>query len=703
MVHIKEISVQGLGPLQENSFSLGKLNLFYGKNETGKTLLVEFILQSLFRHATCWQLRDLPGQGKITLSGFGDIPAVFPAPDGRKLEDFWEEEERGLPLNFSRLLVVKGGELALDQFAPGGVNKEFLKNTLTRQHILDEIRERIQTTIQKASVEKQTIQGDHRGAIKERAALISKRQRLTKLLNDLNQSYSQGPLTSLEADLEALKKEFTQQQQAKRHLAYQLRQDLAKRKINQSALPGETLDKIQSQLRNHQQFSDQIHRLENKISSLEESSRYYLWIEESIHLWEEKQLSSLMPPNSVLQAAGLLFFFLGLILFFAGIVFKSQGLTWAAFLGLLTSLGLAWLTSRKMQTWAENRGKTEEQEAIADTFQELFNYPLRGLADLKLEAKKLQARHIKKETLLESLQEYQKRKQESAAEISQCFQEISPDPVSQQDWTTQYQSLLQKSEKEDQEIRQVETRLAELGISKEEQLPSPPGAVYNPDRLYLLESQIKKKEELLLEAENQLRVLKSRAARELGADLTTPWTDLFSGLIEMNAHLDEEYRRLTAHVLAGIGISRVLDEIQLEEDQRIHRHLQSKQVSSLVFQLTGRYKQVFLQDDQLIMSDPYQDYPLRQLSTGAQEQIQLALRVGVASQLTQGKPMFLILDDAFQHSDWDRREELVRQASALSKLGWQVIYLSMDDHIRDLFCEQGENVDPDYFRYFPLD
>jgi uncharacterized protein YhaN len=52
--------------------------------------------------------------------------------------------------------------------------------------------------------------------------------------------------------------------------------------------------------------------------------------------------------------------------------------------------------------------------------------------------------------------------------------------------------------------------------------------------------------------------------------------------------------------------------------------------------------------------------------------------------------MFLILDDAFQHSDWKRRERLVNKLFDLSKQGWQIIYFTMDDHIRQLFEEKAK-------------
>jgi type I restriction enzyme M protein len=48
-----------------------------------------------------------------------------------------------------------------------------------------------------------------------------------------------------------------------------------------------------------------------------------------------------------------------------------------------------------------------------------------------------------------------------------------------------------------------------------------------------------------------------------------------------------------------------------------------------------------------------------------------------------------IMDDAFQHSDWLHRPNLIDQIVQLVKSGWQVFYFTMDDHIRDLFLNSG--------------
>jgi len=117
----------------------------------------------------------------------------------------------------------------------------------------------------------------------------------------------------------------------------------------------------------------------------------------------------------------------------------------------------------------------------------------------------------------------------------------------------------------------------------------------------------------------------------------------------------------------------------------------------VLYETTQRYQSVDLQNDSLVVRSETVDYDLSELSTGAREQVLLALRMGFASRLAGGQPLFMLLDDAFQHSDWQRRMRLVEQVLTMVQAGWQVTYLTMDDHLRDLFDAAAKKaLDGDY-------
>jgi AAA15 family ATPase/GTPase len=99
-IRIERIRINRDGPLKRD-FELkpGDLNLIYGRNETGKTYVVESIINLLFetgrRSVIDWKLRKWNLAGRIVLSGLNDDPVTF-TKTSKKLEDYWKEES-GLP------------------------------------------------------------------------------------------------------------------------------------------------------------------------------------------------------------------------------------------------------------------------------------------------------------------------------------------------------------------------------------------------------------------------------------------------------------------------------------------------------------------------------------------------------------------------------------------------------------------------------
>ena len=128
-----------------------------------------------------------------------------------------------------------------------------------------------------------------------------------------------------------------------------------------------------------------------------------------------------------------------------------------------------------------------------------------------------------------------------------------------------------------------------------------------------------------------------------------------------------------------------MGDLRKIEEKRIEEGLFSSAISQALMATTSHYDRVEKENGELFVADAYGRYRVSDLSTGAREQVLLGLRIGFAARILAGTPLFLILDDAFQHSDWERRKRLVEQLFTLSREGWQIIYFTMDDHIRMLF------------------
>ena len=160
--------------------------------------------------------------------------------------------------------------------------------------------------------------------------------------------------------------------------------------------------------------------------------------------------------------------------------------------------------------------------------------------------------------------------------------------------------------------------------------------------------------------------------------------------------MQEELKKVTAKIIAGITVHKVISKLREEEDEKIQEGLESETVLAPLKDLTQRYNRLKLDDDKLVIFDEYNNFDLKDISTGAIEQVMLALRIGFSSKLLKKDTIFLILDDGFQHCDWPKRKILVRKLSDIAKKGWQIIYLTMDDNIKELFDEAGKEFKEDY-------
>ncbi|MCJ7812679.1 hypothetical protein MUP95_05080, partial [bacterium] len=222
-VRIQEIHVKNLGPLKTFSMELGLYNLVYGKNERGKTYLVEFLVKSLFRNPRQWKLREIKGSGKVIVQGLnGDLVEFGPLGSLKKMEDFWEKSSVGLPVDFSKLLVVKGAEVDLDA-VDGGVDKTILKHYLSSQKILDQIDGKIkESTIKKARIVNGLISGDDKGEIQTRSKLKIRLNSLNGLFAQISKEYSGGQGKMLRDEIEQIEIQIEKMEKAKAYKAFQL-------------------------------------------------------------------------------------------------------------------------------------------------------------------------------------------------------------------------------------------------------------------------------------------------------------------------------------------------------------------------------------------------------------------------------------------------------------------------------------------------
>ena len=701
-IQIKSIHINKLGPLESFKFDLGMLNLIYGHNETGKTFLVEFLLQSIFSHSKKWNLRDTSCEGSVLIQGIHPETISFSPISKRKIEDYWKEADIGLPHNMARLLVVKGGELALSADTPGGVNRAVLKTALTSQALIDQILGTIPVTIQKASLENLKIKGKNQGQIKEHNQLFSELQDNKRLLDQIETKYSQGPARQIELQCAEIEESLTKQNIAKRHLSFCLGENQKEVNAKRKALDVSSLDNLRDHIRDHSTLYNKIESLNKTISESQEGSKQYAWLESAIDVWEDNSLDDKGKPSWIIGLSGTTILAAGFITIVTQYFLSSLDLFWTGVTITILGFGLSLFYVIKLLRWTTMVDDTNERKTIQTDFKDKFGISASGLTDLKAQKNKLQEIHLSRKKDQENIIKKKLQLEKEKLAVENLFLDITGDRVNENKWEKSLQELKKQSADLDQQATELAVHQSRLNIDEDKYLSTPADNDYDPEIVNSLEESLQKLKNDLSTYHNELETLKARACERTGDELSTPWPDVFYHLNSLSSEIEKSYKSLTAELIAKIGLTEILSQLQAEEDQKIRRDINAPEVADLLQRLTGKYRQLDLINDQLYVHDQYRQYALSDLSTGAREQVQLALRLGIATRVSGGSPLFLILDDAFQHSDWNRRESLVQGTIDLVQSGWQVTYLSMDDHIRDLFHKYGKAALKKQFTYHEL-
>jgi hypothetical protein len=141
---------------------------------------------------------------------------------------------------------------------------------------------------------------------------------------------------------------------------------------------------------------------------------------------------------------------------------------------------------------------------------------------------------------------------------------------------------------------------------------------------------------------------------------------------------------------AALAAREILKEMSGELDDFIEDILRGKDSLSEYFKaVTGRYVRVIVENENFIVEDTSgRKYILESLSSGTQDQLLMCFRMAALTRVfTEGS--FMILDDAFIFADWQRRDRLGQLLKGFVEKGNQVIYLTSDDHTRDLLVGYG--------------
>jgi len=708
-IYIDRINLQNYGPLGNRELDFGKLNLIYGLNESGKTFLTEFILQSVFKYpsASKWQMRNVPGQGKVILSGLERGPVEFSPKIKRKIEDYWVESAPGLPTNMARLLFVKGGELTLIS-TENESNKHFLKSVLSQEVLIERILKKIKRTIQKAQIVDRNIDGESRGDIGNRNKIKEQLLGIDRLLEDIEENYSWGRLFEKRQELEALIEKMKVQEKAKRYYAFTLNDEI--NKTQTKIISEDVLEMLRDDLKEYARVKGEIQSLKNRIEEERSIVDNYSFLDQAVSTWESLGLESNQKPALFWQIAAIIMFLFGLVCsliqLFLLILESNNGWIWLlpafSIVFILFGISFTILYLIKLNKWEKTILNSSEREAIKAEYKDRFRKSIRGLTDLRTDRENLRDKNIELTSLPSKITELEGSNQARFIKIDRVLSTLNPDCVDSSEWEKCLLEIKKSQDTYKDRLEKNKIRLAALNVDEENYLTNPAEEEYNHDQSSRYVEDKNSIQEEIAHIESELDRLKVRAYQETQDKLDTDWLEVLNNIRVKREDLLKEYKQITAKIVGEIATKEVLFTIQKEEDEKINRGLQTKELSDILKIVTGRYESIDLSDDKLLIRGAVENFYLDELSTGAREQILLALRMAFASKLAGGEPLFMILDDAFQHTDWERREQLFEAVFRLVDAGWQMTYLTMSDQIRDRFIELGRKRLGNEFVFYPL-
>ena len=691
-IKIDKISVKDLGPVKSFTAKFGMFNLIYSGNEKGKTFLTEFIICSLFKNIGRWCYLRKGGKGKIAISGLEEQTIDFSPTSKKKLEDYWEIGEKGLPVSMSKLLVVKGGESGIED--DDGISKFLVKEVLSGINVLDKIDRdsNISKTIKSAEIASNQISIQQRGEGKQYGDAIDELDSIEKQFEEIESEYAQGILKTYRIEEKSLEDNLVHLDKAKRHKAYLTSEKIKELNLRLNHVPDDQLRKIENELSLYKSKKEYYNQLEEKYKNALEKSRDFKWLESAISYYKDLSIKTVKKPgNSLLFACGVLAAIgtaATVILFFS---YRQTSVT-ALILYLiiicvcfLGSLAFSLVYIKRFNNFSKQAGQTGELNKVRKEFKNRIGKELSDIALLESTLNEERGFYSESEVIKEQMSNLHEELLKLNSSVSQKLTDFTGKEIREKDREKIFKDLKQYNRNLKEKIDEEKEDLFKLGVSETDHILEDFGTTYNKQEYEKIKSELELIQEEINNQEDKIQKLKYRICEKTKDDPSISWGDLIENLRRKRFETQNELREITANIAAAYSVYKVVSRLREEEDVKIQEGLQSKTVLTPLKEITGRYDKLSLDNDRLIVSDRYDDFDIRDLSTGAKEQVMLALRIGFTLKILREDALFLILDDAFQHSDWQKREILIGKLASIAKKGWQIIYLTMDDHIKGLF------------------
>ncbi len=756
---IVEFKIDSYGPVSyDYKFLLKDFNLFFGNNEVGKSLTIDALIKFLVNKekkifAKIDRVGEYPSGYLRIKSAGGNVK--FPARGG-----IFKYLGKDISADmFGNIFVVRASDLQIRD-EQGFFIEVTEKMSDLKTGIIDDLKENIieLSNLTRKNFEFQN-KGETR--LKERVESGKKIiHEIEKMIKDLKEKdYDNLVLREIELDskIDELQNSIQALEIAEKRLRYERISKLVKEINSVKEKLGE-YEKIDEEGRQRwfeilsekekikidtERIERQIDVISKKLEDLKRELRQKEIINDSLKdKWEkvfdiknkkEKRLRNLSIvienseklKNYLFQLGGSLILFLISI-----ILYSSQQGIFFLLIGILSLLSFVFFmfyprirVNRAKRRWKEITSQLASLSVVYN------GYSYEGLCE-KIGEFEDSYKRVREEydMLISEIRRYEDRLKDLKEQVNQRMarlEELDNESLRMQDYSSAatydvFKNLLK--EKMDLEerlksnmaelsgivgfkvnnVEDVKDVLVELGKFKDEA----PGIEFDEKKLNNLKNELQKLNEEHSKVVETFKIEKERLSeieKRINDILREEDVRCFTvaGLELAKQKIEDFIRDLESKRKNALVAIRILDEILVKRKEEITTLFgKDKYVSRIFRDITGgKYTEVVYDSENGILKLVNEDEEVITadlLSSGAFDQLYFSVRLAFANALLPDGGFF-ILDDPFIRSDSGRLKRQIDLLFDISRKGWQILYFSAKDEVREVLKEKIDSGDVGYF------
>jgi len=156
-----------------------------------------------------------------------------------------------------------------------------------------------------------------------------------------------------------------------------------------------------------------------------------------------------------------------------------------------------------------------------------------------------------------------------------------------------------------------------------------------------------------------------------------------------------------------LRVIEIFEEVEKEEKNKVSELFgKDSVITKYLREITGGlYEGVYFSQDTEGIQVERKDGEIleaEKLSGGAYDQLYLSIRLALGEKLLKGNKAFFIMDDPFIKADKGRLQKQIDLLRRVSKSGWQIIYFTAKDEVRDILKEDIKSNQVNYVEIQPI-